>query len=74
MFPTRDPGHVGLEPSDYTAELPVPTYDPDTGKFQPGAGGAGGAVVYADTPPVDPPVGCVFIDATGLGINPDGTR
>lgn len=55
----RDPGQVGLEPSDYTASLPVPTFDPTTGLFEPGDGGVVGGVpelsdvdpqAVADTP------------------------
>lgn len=53
----------------------VPAYNESEDRFEPGAGGGGGSgVVYADDPPDEPAVGTVYIDATGLGIGPDGGR
>ena len=60
---------LGLDPADgYTAELPVPTYDPATGTFVPGpAPEAAGAVVVAweDPRAADPDAAGGWLDLTG---------
>jgi hypothetical protein len=37
-FTTRDPGHVGLEPSDYSVALPYPKLNADGDAFEPSGG------------------------------------
>jgi hypothetical protein len=76
---SRDPGEVGLEPSDYTVGQ-FPVKNDTTGLFEPAtaspsAPGVEWVVYDSDPPPLaDRFVGQVYVDATGAGILPDGTR
>jgi len=69
------PSALGLDPGQgYSEELPVPTWDPDTGQFVPGEGGGGGdtLVVYADEPPADAEPGTIYLSRRGTFFNRNG--
>jgi hypothetical protein len=75
---TWTPRDVGIDPRDY-GDGQAPVKDPVSGRFVPGEPGGGQGVTNPQYG-VEPPgpgerfVGLVWIDATGQGIRPDGSR